>query len=71
MTELERQEEFAAKLDKLDSMADHCPYCAGEVITTRDMDGEDWFMCCDKCLARGPLTSTPETALEAWNGREG
>jgi len=50
---------------------DGCPFCKGDVVSVVSAHPPDrgYQAQCSMCLARGPLSTTPESAAIGWNER--
>jgi len=49
-----------------------CPFCGSNdilIVASRENETDQFFACCDDCLAQGPLTDHSDTAKEDWNTR--
>lgn len=49
---------------------DPCPFCSGKLVVSDHNKGE-WFLRCQQCRARGPVTPVRESSIQAWNNRFG
>ena len=54
----------------------HCPFCGSRLLDVeferyydREMDITMFNVACDNCNAKGPVTLTIDSAIEAWNER--
>jgi len=47
-----------------------CPFCGGDDIKTEvSAGGGIYWITCEGCGAEGPIDSTPDKAISAWNTR--
>lgn len=59
------QEQLAGFLAK----AKACPFCGKKELDLRLIHFHHWVVCCEKCDAQGPVTATPQSAVEQWDKR--